>query len=304
MGLVQAALGDRDEAIRRLQRAVELEPRSADAVRELANGYDAAGRRDEAERTYLRAIALQPDSWEAHTDAGIFYFKHGEFEAALRQFERVVDLTPDNYRAYANLGATYFSLSRHDEAANALQRSIALRPTDLAYANLGTAFFYAGRYDDARAAYRKAVDMNRSEPRWWGFLGNADRWGGRPADATNDYRTAIALLDKQLAVNSRDAEGWARLGMHLAAVGERKRAPEALATARQLGPRDGKVLFESALGYEDLGERGRALDALRLALDAGFPRIDIEKAPLLEKLRKDPAYGALQRATDRPVNPR
>ena len=293
MGLVEVAAGQYDAAIKSLERALELDPTSADAYRELANAYDAAGRVHDAEVTYRKAIQLRPSDWAAYKDLGVFYNRHGRLKEALPLMQRVVELTPDNYLGYTNLGGIYLRLGRLDEAAKVLEKSLEIRPTADANTNLGTVYYFEQRYSDAAKYYRKATEIHPNDPLLWGNLGDADRWAGATQEAAADYRQAVALLEKQLAVNPRDAEGWSRLAMHLAALGEHEKAMNVIARAMRLDPRSGQVLFRSALVYEEAGEHDRALDAIRSALAAGYSSEEIGKAPPLDKLRHDPRYLSL-----------
>ncbi len=292
MGLVHVAAGEPAEAIRSLQRALDLEPSSPDVHRELAYAYDAAGRLGDAEATYRHTIQLRAD-WAAYKDLGIFYYQHGRLAEALPMFQRVVELTPDNYVGYANLGGIHVTLGQYDAAVKALERSLALRPTAQAYENLAIVHIFQKRYGEAAASGRKATELDPADSLAWGILGDAKRWGGQREDAAHAYRQAVALLEKQLAVNPRDAETWSRLAMHRADLGARDEALAGIARALRLDPKNGLVLFRSAQIHERAGLRDGALEAVRAALEAGYSREEIGKMPSLEALRRDPRYQAL-----------
>ncbi|MFL5273542.1 MAG: protein kinase domain-containing protein [Anaeromyxobacteraceae bacterium] len=292
-GMVHLAAGEHADAIAAFQRALDAEPGSADALSELARAQDAAGAAAEAEATYRRAVQLRPDSWAAYKDLGVFYFGHGRLAEAVPLFERVVALTPDNYVGYANLGAVYLRSGRRDDAVSALRRSLELRATDQGWANLGAVFFYGARYAEARDAFRKAVDLNPTESVFWGNLADADRALGRKEEAAAGYREATRLIEAQLATNRRDPEAWARLAMHEAVLGRREGALRHIAEALRLSPHDGLVLFRSALVHEELGQRDEALAAIGAAIAAGHSREEIDHAPPLDELRRDPRYAAL-----------
>jgi len=54
-------------------------------------------------------------------------------------------------------------------------------------------------------------------------------------------------------------------------------------------------LFTVASAYEQIGERGLALEWLEKALTAGYSRESIERSPGLAELRKDERYVRLVR---------
>jgi len=293
-GLVQLAGGEYADAIQSFRRALQIEPANADAIRELANAYDAAGQTADAESTFLRAVHLRPDSWAATRALGVFYNRHGRLQDALAQFQRVLAMTPDSYAAYANLGGIYLRLGRHQEAAGALQKSLALRPTSKAYVNLGGVYYYEARYREAGEAYRKAAQLTPSDERAWGAVADALRWvPGNEDEVAGAYRQAIALAQQQAALNPRNAELHSRLAMYHAYAGDDDAADAELQEALRLSAGDGAVLFHAALVHEQLGRRQRALDAVEQALRAGYSREEIGKAPALEALRHDSRYRAM-----------
>jgi eukaryotic-like serine/threonine-protein kinase len=293
-GLVQLAGGEHADAIQSFRRALQIDPANADALRELANAYDAAGQTANAESTFLRAVHLRPDSWAATRALGVFYNRHGRLQDALAQFQRVLAMTPDSYVAYANLGGIYLRLGRHQEAAGALEKSLALRPTSKAYMNLGSVYYFEARYREAGEAYRKAAQLTPSDERAWGAVADALRWvPGNEDEAAGAYRQAIALAQQQAALNPRNAELHSRLAMYHAYAGDRDAADAELQEALRLSAGDGAVLFQAALVHEQLGRRQRALDAVEQALRAGYSREEIGKAPALEALRHDSRYRAI-----------
>jgi eukaryotic-like serine/threonine-protein kinase len=295
MGLVQLARGKHAEAIASLQRALAIEPRNGDALRELANAYSFAGRTDEAEATYRRAIELRQNSWAAYKDLGVFLNERGRLAEAVPYFERVVALTPDSYSGYSNLGGIYLRLGRVDDAERTLRKSIALRPTAIAYYNLGSLAYYS-RHDYAGASdfYRKATELNANDDRLWGALGDSYRWtADRQGDAPAAFRRALALTDQQISVDAADAQLRSRRALYWSALGDHARAHQEIARALQASPENGQVLFRASIVHEQAGRRKEALAALEEALRAGFSVNEIANAPPLRALREDPAGAKL-----------
>ena len=65
LGMVYAGLSRPEQAVKELNGALAIEPRNADAYRELGRAYEKLGKTDQAEATFRKAILLQPDSWTA-----------------------------------------------------------------------------------------------------------------------------------------------------------------------------------------------------------------------------------------------
>jgi tetratricopeptide (TPR) repeat protein len=293
-GLVHCAAGEGAAGVDQFQQALKIEPGNADALRELANAYDKAGNTAEAEATLRRAVDLRPDSWAACKDLGVFYNRHGRLREALPLFQRVVALTPDNYASYSNLGGVYLRLGRLADAATALQKSLALHPTAVAYVNLGSIHYFEGRFKEAAESYRKATALMPTDERAWGALADALRWVPGASDETaGAYAQAIALAEKQAALQPQDAELRSRLAMYRAYSGDAAGADADLRQALRLDSSDGIILFRAALVHERLGRRKQALEWLEKALLAGYSREEIERAPPLENLRRDPGYARI-----------
>jgi len=293
MGLIQNTAGEYQDAIISFESGLKIQPESADALRELANTYVAAGRPDEAEATFKRLIRLRPDDWSTYKDLGIFYNRRGRIEEALSNFKRVVDLTPDNYVGYRSVGGLYLKLKDYKSAESALQKSLSLQPTDAAYSNLATLYYLQGRYVEASENYRKAIERNATNGIYWGNLGDAYRWiPGRESDSREAYRQAIALFERELAVNPLDEVARANCAMYWSHLGENERALAELRSAIKLKPDDGLVLSRASIVYEQAGMRDRALGAVEGAIKGGF-RNEVENWPPLESLRRDPRYREL-----------
>jgi len=289
MGLVQLARGRHVDAIASLNRALELEPRNADALRELANAYDDAGRAAEAEATYRRAIELRQNSWAAYKDLGVFLNQRGRLAEAVTSFERVVALTPDNYSGYSNLGGIYLRLGRVEDAERTLRKSLDLRPTGGAYSNLGTVAYLQARYAEASELYRKATELNPVDDRLWGALADSYRWTpGREAEAVAAFRRALSITDQQSSVDPDSAQLRSRRAQYWAALGDHERAQKEIGQALRDAPANGQVLFRAAIVHEQAGRRNEALRELKAAIGAGFSIKQIVSAPPLRALREDP----------------
>ncbi|MGE5048435.1 MAG: protein kinase domain-containing protein [Deltaproteobacteria bacterium] len=294
LGLVQGARGQWTEAIASFEQALRLEPRNVEALRELANAYDAAGRTADAEATYRRAVDLHHDSWAAYKELGVFYNRHDRLADAVPCFERVAELTPDSYSAFANLGGIYLRLGKTADAARALRRSLDLHPSEQAFANLGWLAYQEGRYADASDLYRKAALLTPGDDRLWGALGDALRWMNAPAsEIENAYRRALAAADAQLALDRENPQLRSRRALYLAGLGQMQNAVREVEEAERRAPRDGSVRFRAGILREEAGDREGALNELRAAFAAGYSMAEMQAAPPLRALRGDARWQEL-----------
>jgi serine/threonine-protein kinase len=181
------------------QRALELDPNSAEALSALAfirSIFD--WKWDEAETLYRRAIAINPGyakarHWfgvdalallgrfdEADTEVqsareldplslilseGIAYVKmlRGDYEQAAEEFRQIAGLDRGFYKAYSGLGRVYSLMGRYDESLAMLEKARAITG-DLPsiVGALGQVQALSGKEDQARECLRKLHHMSHS----------------------------------------------------------------------------------------------------------------------------------------------
>jgi len=291
LGMIHRGTGKENEALADLQRALDRDPRSAEAFREMGRAQRTLGQTKEAEQAFRRAAELRPSDWAAHNYLGALYLAENRLAEAEAEFRRVVLLTPDNPRGYTNVGAVCFRQGRLDEAEGVFRRSAAIRSTASALSNLGTTLFFLGRYEEAARAFEGAVKQNDRDASVWLNLGRARYESpGAREKARAPLERAISRGEEQLRVNPRDAELLAQLADAHAMLGHARQARALSARALALAPDDTEVLYTSAEIDERLGEREAALHRVGRALAAGYPRWGIERSPSFTALREDPRF--------------
>jgi serine/threonine-protein kinase len=299
MGMVEAGMGQYEKAEPELRLALKLEPRNADAYRELAAIYEAMRQPDKAEKTFKKAIDLRPRDWWSLKQLALFYYRTGKYSDAARYFRDVIVFTPDSANAYSNLAGACLQLNRKAEAVDLLRQSIDIEPTANACNNLGVLYYFDGRFADAAAQFETARDLNRTYSIYWGNLADAYRWAPGLADkAPNTYEEAIKRTQEEIRTNPRSAAAHARIAMYWAALGfmekdaaaaaaDRRQAASEIARAISLDPSDGGVQYRAALVYEQGDRRELAVAALRSAIRSRYSLEEIRRAPPLKELIRD-----------------
>jgi eukaryotic-like serine/threonine-protein kinase len=291
LGIIKAGTGHAEEALQDFDRALDLDPADADALREKGLALEALDRTKEAEATFRRATELRPGYWGNHSQLGAFYWRHGRYPEAEREFRKVVELAPDNLRGYANLGGLLHVAGHDDEAVAVLERGMALGPTYPLAANLAAVEFMRGRYAQAARAYERALGLDDRDYRVWRNLAVSYYWApGERGRARAAYEHAARLAKDQLRVNPKDAGMLAQLADCHAALGEKESSRSELRRALALAPDDVEVLQTAAGAYAQLGDRDAALGCVRRALARGYPREQILRDPGLAQLASDPRF--------------
>jgi type IV pilus assembly protein PilF len=151
-----------------LERALELNPRSAEALGLFGVLYQGENEPELAERYYRRA--LRADSRHAQTlnNYGVFLFNQGRYQDALAQFRVLVRDTSYRSRdlAFENLGLTELRVGNRPEARAAFTRALSIN-SDLPVSHLELAdlLHRAGEHRAALSHYERFRTLARQVPR-------------------------------------------------------------------------------------------------------------------------------------------
>jgi tetratricopeptide (TPR) repeat protein/tRNA A-37 threonylcarbamoyl transferase component Bud32 len=282
------------DAIREFKAALDLNPVSVEAYRELADVYKLSQMPKEAEKVYQTAIQLRPSDWLSYTMLGVFYFDRSRYSDAETPFQRVVELTPDNYKAWYNLGALHLTLGKYDLAEKEFHKSIDLQAGPGGYLGLAAVYSAQGKYRESAETNEKALALGPNSYVAAGNLADAYRWTPELADkAPGMYRQAIENVDRALLTNPKDAYALSCRALYWANLGNQKQAMEDIEKARAIAPSEARHLYQWAV-IEEIGHhRERALKALSEAMRAGYSSNEIDRAPELADLRRDPRFQKL-----------
>ena len=281
--------------------AIRKDPSDADAYIGLADAYEGQQRTAEAEVAYGRAVDAEPGYGAAHTALGNFLVHHGRASEAVAHYRRVTELSPASATAFNNLGAALEMSGDFQSAASALDQSLNLEPTRSAYSNSGTVYYFLGRFADAARKYRKATELASEDHRVWGNLADAlyQIKASRP-QAEHEYRHAILLAQRRVAVNPNDATTWIQLAFYHARVGELSRAEPCKVRALALAADDVYVQYYAALIALEERNVEVALGALRRAIDLGYPTQMVRAAPEFSGFHGDERFRHLMVAARQP----
>ena len=293
LGALYGWTAQNDLAGHELEEALRLDRFNAAAYGALADQYKRQGRTELVEPTLRKAVSLAPDDWSLMQQLGEYYLDNGKWAQAGEQYRSAIELMPDNPRPHNNLGLVYQGLGRLEESAAAFQRAIDLEPTFIRYRNLGMVLAEAGRYEEASRMLERSIEMRPDNYRAWGLLATVYlNQHADPAKVRETFLKAIALASDLRKETPRDEYLLADVGGYYAAIGMKEESLPLLAQAAALAPAVPQVLYQVAIGYEDLHHRDEALRWLARAKASGYPSESIVRNPQLAALRADPRYGA------------
>ncbi len=136
------------------QRARELEPGNAEAIRGAASLANNLGRLDEAIVLGKRAIEIDPLDSVTYSNLGIVLYRAGRPEEAVAAFRKALEITPDRERTHSLIGRVYLVQSRPQEAlAEMLQEK---RPAFRLF-GLSLAYYALGRKQESDASLAELI---------------------------------------------------------------------------------------------------------------------------------------------------
>jgi tetratricopeptide (TPR) repeat protein len=291
-GWMLIEFGEWEMALEAFDRALELAPEEANALRGRAAALDAGDRPDEAAQVFEQAIELYPDDWTGYHALALHYFDLGDYQKALDNFQIVSSLLPDSSVAANNVAAAYLLLERYGLAESVLRTSIEKKDSYYAHNLLGTCLYRQERYEEAAEEYEKALELEDSEWDLWGNLAGTYRLLSLHDEAERCYREGIRRLEDALEVNPEDADLRLDYADYLLEAGDTDESLRQIELVEALPELDRNPWLMYLIGqvYEKRGQRQVAIDWVIKALENGWSRNTVESSPTMRDFVRDPEW--------------
>lgn len=115
---------DVQKAVDLCQKAVRLEPSSAQYRDSLGWAYYKAGKTDEAIKSFKEAIILDPSFFKPRFHLGVLALNSKDYNEAIRYFSEVISINPDFIRAYIPLAVCYEKSGQKSKALFIYQQAL------------------------------------------------------------------------------------------------------------------------------------------------------------------------------------
>ncbi len=184
------------------ERAVQLDPDSAEAHASQGLAQSVDIKSTEAEQHFETAISLNPNLYEAYLFYARYCLSRGNFDKAAKLFVRASEVNPADYEPLLYLSMAYSAMERKNDEAGARQRALQLIQQHLQM-----------NPDDARARYLGAVTFA----------------------ALGEKAKAIEWANLALSAGQDEPNVLYNVACTFAQVGERGRAMDLLEEAVDLG---------------------------------------------------------------------
>ena len=261
LGEAYKQMGQSENALTCMQKAVELSPGNPDVYTNLGNNLLNLCRLEEAAACFLHALQIKPDYAQALNDLGITYQRMHRLEEAEASFVRALQLEPDYVAAHSNLGVTLKALGRLNEAETSYRRALQIKP-DYAdvHCNLGNLLKESDRLVEAEASYLQSLQIKPDYAEAHYNLGVTLKELGRLNEAEASYRQALHFKPDF-------AEAYSNLGAILMESGRLNESETSYRMALQVKPDCAEVHSNLGNVLRDLGQLDAAVASYRQALE-------------------------------------
>ena len=240
-------LGDNlEQAIKHLERAIQLDPQSAPSYAILAEAYfQKNSLNPDPHWTNLtseyahKAASLDGYLASGHIALGLASLNSGDSAGAEKEFRDAIELDPKNPVPHRRLGRLYVGNGKEAQGVAEIQRALELGPNDWRnYTELGVNDYKKGRYPQAVANFQRALQLEPDSVLLLKNLGGIFHDMGRDDDAvatlqraleikpsadtfTNlgtivfyqgHYGQAVDAFEKAVNIGANQFDNWANLG--------------------------------------------------------------------------------------------
>jgi predicted O-linked N-acetylglucosamine transferase (SPINDLY family) len=193
LGVVLHQVGDDDEALRLIGKAIALDPRQGSFF----NNYGAAllsqGRNVEALACFYRALQLQPEYIDALSNLGLALTTLGQDKSALACFQKVRERQPHHLDTVKRQSDLLLKQGKESEVVELLRKATSERPNAELSVNLGNLLVMSGRCGLAIAEYRRAINLRADSAEAWFNQGVAYQDQRMVPEAQTSFDRAIQL---------------------------------------------------------------------------------------------------------------
>ena len=224
LGLVQADAGKFEEAVKSLQKALELDPEYLPARLRLASFLLASAQWGDAATIYASILKKHPESAMAHYGLGRARGARNDLQGAVESLKRACELFPNYGAAHYALAQTYKRLGRMEEAVEQLglydrHKISAPQAADQFWDEI------SALQADPRQELRQAMELTRQ----------------------GKFAEAIATHERVLQSNPELIEARVNLILLYAQSGDFAKGEEHFRAARRLDPNQPGIYFHHGL---------------------------------------------------------
>lgn len=275
LGLCKRGQGELEEALRWVQKSVELGDGQPATHYYLGRLMTDAGQTGSAREQFGQAIALDPNHVDARTGMGLVSLMVGNFERAVSELKTALRANAKHMPALTSLARALVELDRVDEAYQYAAKALKQSPQDpMANSVAGRVLFRQGYLELAEKCLRNALELGLESGEVHALLGRVLSTRGYDADALGHYIKALEVNYGGVPVAIETSEALER-------VGDIPQARKLMKKAAARWPDDRDIALRLAELTMLDGQPDAAAEVLD-GLDANDPDVAVMRARMLD----------------------
>jgi tetratricopeptide (TPR) repeat protein len=150
------------EAKTALERAVNINPKSVDALSALGMVYNELGQMAESDTMYERALRVEPKNHLVLNNYGYSLAERNmQIERARTMSKEAIRQQPDNQSYLDTYGWILYQMGKYAEAEQQIRKAVELGSTSaVIHEHLGDVYYKLGQAEKAMTYWRKALEIN------------------------------------------------------------------------------------------------------------------------------------------------
>jgi tetratricopeptide (TPR) repeat protein len=280
---------DYSGAERQARRALELNPRNADALHHLGLALFGLRQGEEAIQCLSEAARIKPEEAEIRIQLGVALLSVGKLAEAVESLQKALQLAPNSGEARFNLGVAMFRMGNRQEATRQWLEAVRLRPDDHeARFNLALMLEQDKKIDQAIEHYRLVVRSKPDHITAQANLGILLCTKGLLQEGLMHLARAVELDPANTTIRHNLAITLGRLGRHDQAIAQWQ-------YILQRDLRNAEALQYLGIEYAQTGQFDKALrildEAIQAARSAGDERLASQIAEQVQRLQQSRPAG-------------
>ena len=199
LGICRFHSGDRQGAIKALERAIEQNYQDAHCHYILGVTRNTIDQNADAIKSYQRALEIEPEMVDALNNLGATLKLQGSINEAVSVLEKATTLDHRNARVFDNLGSAYLSKGDLKKATESFYTALNIQANlASAHSGLGCALSLSKKFTDALFHLEKATQLDAKNPVFQNNLGLTLMAIGQSGRAVKKFKSAIARDQKNI----------------------------------------------------------------------------------------------------------
>lgn len=223
------------KAIATAQKALELDPRNAEAYRIIGYSYEISQNYSEAEKNYKKAIELDPSLSEAYSNLGHSYDLQGDLVKAEELYVKAISVDENNFHALLNLARVEIRNNKPDDAEKHLLVLIKNNPDNRMNAEAYQMLSFvenSSRNNPVKSKeyIEKSLSYDQNVPQVWVNIGMTTLGELAFIQDKEEWDKGVLKVEdcvqKALAINKNQASAYMLAALLASYVGDYKKAEE------------------------------------------------------------------------------